>query len=116
RGPTTQLRGYEQSCDLVVAANVRHATADLRRTLRHIERLLAPGGLLMVLELTAHPRWVDISFGLTPGWWRFSDRDLRPSYPLLRQEEWLSLLESAGFRDPVGLPRMTDGGAFDTRQ
>ena len=33
--------------DVVVAANVLHATADLRRTLGHVRSLLAPGGVLV---------------------------------------------------------------------
>src|SRR5690606_8618345 len=36
--------------DIVVAANVLHATADLRHTLAHGKQLLAPNGLLVLLE------------------------------------------------------------------
>ena len=34
-----------RSFDVVIAANVVHATRDVRRTLAHCLRLLAPGGL-----------------------------------------------------------------------
>ncbi len=42
RGAGLCRHGY----DVVVAANVLHATRDLDATLRHVRALLAPGGLL----------------------------------------------------------------------
>jgi acyl transferase domain-containing protein len=93
-----EAQGLEAgSCDLVVAANVLHGTADLRRSLAHVRRLLAPGGALLLIEGTARQRWLDLVFGLTPGWWRFADADLRPDHPLLSRRRWLDLLEEAGF-------------------
>jgi NAD(P)-dependent dehydrogenase (short-subunit alcohol dehydrogenase family)/SAM-dependent methyltransferase/acyl carrier protein len=83
--------------DLIVAANVLHATADLRRTLAHIRQLLAPNGLVVLLEGAKPQRWVDLTFGLTEGWWKFSDTDLRPDYPLLSPQQWLALLQELGF-------------------
>ena len=87
----------EGSFDLIVASNVIHATTDLRRTLTRLRALLAPGGLLLMLEITARERWVDLSFGLTEGWWRFTDTDLRPEYPLLPRSDWMNLLANCGF-------------------
>jgi len=54
--------------DVILAANVLHATRDLRRTLHHVQELLAPGGLMVLLENTRAQRWVDLTFGLTEGW------------------------------------------------
>ena len=87
----------EGEFDLIVAANVVHATANLSQTLEHVSRLLAPGGLLLMLEVTQKERWIDLSFGMTEGWWKFEDRDLRPSYPLLAADRWKSLLTRSGF-------------------
>ncbi len=42
--------------DLILAANVLHATCDLRKTLRNVRRLLAPGGMVVLLEGTAQRR------------------------------------------------------------
>ncbi len=84
--------------DIVVAANVLHATADLRRTFRHVRQLLAPGGVLVLLEVTRPQSYVDVTFGLTEGWWLFSDSDLRRASPLLSRDEWLAFLRrDAGF-------------------
>ena len=47
----------EQRFDVIVAANVLHATVDLRRTFDHVSRLLAPGGLLIMVEMIRPERW-----------------------------------------------------------
>ncbi|MCC6134405.1 MAG: SDR family NAD(P)-dependent oxidoreductase [Candidatus Contendobacter sp.] len=91
------------SFDIVIAANVVHATADLRRSLTHLCALLAPGGLLALVESTAAQRWWDLVFGLTEGWWRFTDTDLRPHHPLLPAETWRSLLTEQGFAATVAV-------------
>jgi len=90
--------------DLIVAANVVHATARLDRSLGRLHDLLAPGGLLILLEGTRPEPWVDITFGLTEGWWRFADTDRRASHPLLPLAGWTDALEEAGFEAVVGTP------------
>lgn len=90
--------------DIVVAANVFHAAQNLRETVTHARQLLKPGGLLLLLEDTARQRWVDLTFGLTEGWWRFTDLDLRPDHPLLPPEQWRTLLQETGFETAVALP------------
>ncbi len=89
----------EGQFDIVIAANVVHATADLSETLRHIRALLSPGGVLIFVEGTYPERWVDLTFGLTEGWWRFRDRELRPSYPLLSGQKWIDFLQASGFNN-----------------
>jgi acyl transferase domain-containing protein/NADPH:quinone reductase-like Zn-dependent oxidoreductase/acyl carrier protein len=104
--PETQ--GFEPgSFDLVLAANVIHATRDLAVAVENIHRLLAPGGLLLLLEGSARRRWIDLTFGLLEGWWRFADHALRPAYPLIGPEAWTRLLMHAGYDavETVELPR-----------
>jgi acyl transferase domain-containing protein/acyl carrier protein len=95
--------------DLVIASNVLHATRDLAEALRHVRRLLATGGALVLLEVTGTLRWLDLVFGLTDGWWRFADIDVRPSHPLLPQRRWRDVLQTAGFDDIVTLPESNEG-------
>ncbi|MEP6999079.1 MAG: SDR family NAD(P)-dependent oxidoreductase [bacterium] len=84
--------------DVVLAGNVLHATTDLTQTLQHARQLLAPGGMALILEATRLPRWVELIFGLTDGWWRFSDgARTGASSPLLTPDRWRSLLADAGF-------------------
>jgi len=103
RPPNEQ--GFEAGrYDVVIAANVLHATADLSQTLRHVRWLLAPVGMLLLLEGMAPERWVDLTFGLTDGWWRFSDSALRARYPLIDQQAWHVLLQQQGFTESIALP------------
>jgi NADPH:quinone reductase-like Zn-dependent oxidoreductase/SAM-dependent methyltransferase/acyl carrier protein len=90
--------------DVVVAANVLHATADLRHTFANVARLLAPGGLLAMVEMVRPQRFISITFGLTEGWWKFTDTALRPSSLLLDRDGWRDFLADQGFVEPRGLP------------
>jgi NADPH:quinone reductase-like Zn-dependent oxidoreductase/SAM-dependent methyltransferase len=85
--------------DLILAANVLHATRDLRESLGHVRELLAPDGLLALVEIDEAPPWSDLVFGITEGWWRFSDLDLRPEHPLLARRAWQTLLASLGWTE-----------------
>lgn len=97
-------QGFESHhYDFVVATNVFHATRDLADTLRNARQLLAPGGMLVFLEVTAPVRWIDLVFGLTQGWWRFTDTDLRPSYPLVSAAKWIELLYGCGFEEAFSI-------------
>lgn len=103
REPAEQ--GFElQAYDVVVAANVLHATPDLKRTLANVKSLLAPHGWLVLQEGTAPRRWLDLTFGLLDGWWAFADDRLQSSYPLLSQERWTALLSACGFEGPTAIP------------
>ena len=92
------------SFDMIIAANVLHATRDLRRTMSRVRELLRPGGVLVLLEGTRPLRWVDLTFGMTEGWWRFTDRELRPQHALLAPTQWRALLESSGFDQTAAAP------------
>jgi acyl transferase domain-containing protein/thioesterase domain-containing protein/SAM-dependent methyltransferase/acyl carrier protein len=115
KDPSTQGFGLHQF-DLVIAANVLHATQDLRQTLQHVQQLLAPGGMLVLLELTARLGYVDLTFGLTEGWWRFTDYDLRPDYPLLSSAKWLELLQESGFSEAATIPPQTEEDGISSHQ
>ena len=104
----------DQRFDLILAANVLHATRDLRETLGHARQLLAPGGSLVVLESTRPQRWLDLVFGLTDGWWRFSDRDLRSNHALLPPKQWRELLRFCGFESAVALPETLDNDLVES--
>ena len=84
-----------QQFDLVVAVNVLHATQDLSRTLNHVHQLLQPQGWLLLVEGTMPNRFIDLTSGLTSGWWRFADQ--RKVYPLLDAPAWETLLRANGF-------------------
>ena len=108
RNPQTQ--GFPTAgFDLVIASNVLHATSDIRKSLANVRSLLAPGGILIAVELTSAERWANLTFGLTEGWWRFTDRDLRKESPVLCASDWKRVLEETGFRAAM-VPEHSDDG------
>jgi SAM-dependent methyltransferase len=91
------------SLDLVIAANAVHACRDLRGALRRLREMLAPGGLLLLIESTVHHAWFDMTTGLIEGWQQFGD-DLRSDNPLLPPDIWVRALLEAGFGDAMASP------------
>jgi acyl transferase domain-containing protein/acyl carrier protein len=105
-------QGYApDSFDIVIGANVVHATADLAQSVRNIHTLLAPGGTLLLLETTRRPRFGDLTVGYTDGWWRFTDTARRPDYALLTRAQWLALFAEQGF-DADGIGGIDGGSAI----
>ncbi len=90
-------QGFDpHSYDLVIAANVLHATRNLEETLAHCLELLAPKGLLVALEVLQGRGWQDLTFGLLDGWWRFAD-SYRTHHALAEPSIWYRALREAGF-------------------
>lgn len=60
--------------DLIIAANVIHATKRVKDTMKRMRNLLKPGGTLILLEITVKTLHSTLTFGPLPGWWacRFS--------------------------------------------
>ena len=109
RDPLSQ--GFDaHSFDLVIAANVLHATPDLTQTLENIKTVLASQGELILYEATGRQRFSDLTVGMTEGWWAFTDKALRPSYALLTQDEWRTLLDRTGFIESAAFPGRERGG------
>ena len=97
-------QGYERGqYDLIVAANAVHACTDLAATLREIRSLLAPGGMLALVESTTPFAWFDFTTCLIEGWRKHAD-GLRTDGPLLRPEVWRRALIEAGFAEVGAWP------------
>jgi acyl transferase domain-containing protein len=93
------------SFNAVLGANVVHATPRIAETLGHLRPLLAPGGLLALMETVRRQRWADLVWGLTDGWWSFADAPLRTESPLLDPRSWEEVLGRSGFEGAMALPR-----------
>jgi NADPH:quinone reductase-like Zn-dependent oxidoreductase/malonyl CoA-acyl carrier protein transacylase len=83
--------------DLVIAANVLHATANMVDTMTHVRSLLRPNGRLICLEANRHAP-LALPFALLPGWW-YAEDDYRDHEegPLLTTDAWDRLLVNTGF-------------------
>ncbi len=73
-----------------------------------LRRALAPGGLLVINEVTTRQVFGTLVFGLTEGWWRgAAEADRIAGSPLLDRTTWERLLRDAGFeivgRHAIGL-------------
>ena len=89
-------QGFEPgSYDVIVACQVLHATANIRRTLRHVRSLLKPGGHLILVETTNDQTDLFFVFGLLPGWW-LSEEDERKHTPSLTVSFWNQVLSESG--------------------
>ncbi|KAK6826532.1 hypothetical protein RU639_005411 [Aspergillus parasiticus] len=95
RDPVEQ--GFEpESYDLIIAANVIHATPRISDTLRNVRRLLVPGGRLLLIELACTIPIIDYIMGILPGWW-LGEGDGREERPYVSVDKWHDKLLDAGF-------------------
>lgn len=86
--------------DIVIAANVLHATKDIKKTIQNVRALLKTGGIVIINEFTTRCDFSTLTFGLTPGWWMFEDYRI-PDSPLLSSSSWNKLLKKFGFSEVV---------------
>ncbi len=93
----------EGSFNVVIAANVLHATRNLSGTVQRVRSLLGEGGLLILSETTTHPRVFDITTGLLEGWQIFEDA-ARADNPLVSAQQWVELLTAGGFEAAAAFP------------
>jgi NADPH:quinone reductase-like Zn-dependent oxidoreductase/SAM-dependent methyltransferase/acyl carrier protein len=93
-----------ETFDFIIGTNVLHAVKDVRVALRNLHGLLAPGGSLIFMDTATPQLWTETVFGLTSGWWRFTDRELRPEQPLLKRAQWEAVLQETGFAETASLP------------
>ncbi|KAJ0120167.1 polyketide synthase [Diaporthe amygdali] len=92
-------QGFEAgSYDLILAANVLHATPNLGETLVNVRKLLNPhGGRLLLQELNPIAKCVNFIFGMLPGWWLGAE-DGRLVEPYISPDRWDRELQAAGFK------------------
>jgi 3-oxoacyl-(acyl-carrier-protein) synthase/SAM-dependent methyltransferase/acyl carrier protein len=100
-GQSIDAGGY----DLVIAANVLHATRNIRNTLRNAKAALRTNGVLLLNEICSNSLFGHLTFGLLDGWWLYEDERVRiPGCPGLYPDGWRGVLEQEGFRS-VFFPR-----------
>lgn len=91
-----ESQGYtEGTYDLIIAANVLHATVNMSKTMTNVRSLLKPGGKLLLLEITS-PSIASFPFATLPGWW-LGEEEFRQNGPTLSSVTWDSVLRSTGF-------------------
>lgn len=88
--------------DVIVAANVLHNAPHLSHMLRNLAGLLAPGGIIMMREITQPKPLFDFVFGpLVPP---LDPQDRRAGELFASREIWQASLQDAGFEDFAAFP------------
>ncbi|MGB8192416.1 MAG: condensation domain-containing protein, partial [Chitinophagaceae bacterium] len=91
--------------DIVIGANVVHATKDIANTLRNIKAVLKKDGLLILNELGRTELFTTLTFGLLDGWWLYEDKELRlKGSPGLSFRQWTVVLAEEGFYNTKAYP------------
>ena len=97
-----QAQGFESHCfDVVIAVNVLHVTRRLDETLEHVRSLLAPGGFLLLWEVTQPQLTFDVTEGLLMN--PLEDEERSRGNPFLSKAQWQEKLHSHGFVEVVAL-------------
>ncbi|KAI9152296.1 Highly reducing polyketide synthase FUM1 [Paramyrothecium foliicola] len=95
RDPVDQ--GFKMgSFDLIVAANVIHATPNLEETLSNCRKLLRPSGKLMLQEIHSAMKSPNFVMGSLSGWW-LGEADGRTHEPYVAPTRWAEALNTCGF-------------------
>jgi acyl transferase domain-containing protein/acyl carrier protein len=93
--PPSEQGFNNQSFDVVVAVNVLHVTRNITKTLENVRSLLAPGGFLLLWEITQPKLDFDITDGLLMN--PLEDEGRSRGNPFLSQKQWQDALRSHGF-------------------
>lgn len=91
KDPAPELVGSQH---IVISSNAVHATHDLVLSTGNIRKVLQRNGVLLMVEMTQPPFWMDLVFGVFKGWWLFEDGR---SHALADEHRWRQALEAAGF-------------------
>lgn len=107
QSPTEQ--GFDRhSVDVIVAVNVLHVTQNIHQTIDNVRSLLAPGGLLLLWEMTQPQLVFDITDGLLMN--PLDDQPRSQGNPFLSQPLWQEALRSSGFVEVVSFPETNTFG------
>lgn len=99
--PPTAQGFNSHSFDVVVAVNVLHVTRNITKTLEHVRSLLAPGGFLLLWEITQPQLDFDLTDGLLMN--PLEDEERSRGNPFLSQKQWQEALCSQGFVEVVAV-------------
>ena len=99
-----QKQGYNShSFDVVVAVNVLHTIRNIKETLQYVHSLLAPGGFLLLWEITQPRREFDMIDGLLMNPIEDEKGSRNMGNPFLSKEQWQEALNSCGLVEVAAL-------------
>jgi amino acid adenylation domain-containing protein len=97
------------SYDIVIGANVVHATKNMAVTLNNIKALLKKNGLFILNEIARTELFTTLTFGLLDGWWLYEDAGIRlKGSPGLSAAGWKTVLTETGYSQVRSYPGIAD--------
>ncbi|OUL18005.1 type I polyketide synthase [Nostoc sp. 106C] len=104
-----QEQGYDlHSFDVIIAANVLHVTQNIKESLDRVRSLLAPGGLLLIWEVTQPQFTYDVTDAL---WMKpLQDAERTQANPFLSKQQWQKVLLAHGFMKVATIPEIDTFG------
>ncbi|MDV3347347.1 beta-ketoacyl synthase N-terminal-like domain-containing protein [Leptothoe sp. LEGE 181152] len=91
--------------DIVIAANVLHATQNIGETLGNVRSLVAPGGFLLLWEITQPQLNFEVTWGLLMKPFKDQKSDRTLGNPFLSSQEWQQALKNNAFTDVAVFPK-----------
>ncbi len=105
-----KLEDLRKGYDIVFSFHRLHRELTANLSSANLGRLLAPGGLLVALE-PDQSLFMDMVFGLTPGWFEDGVSPEFPLSPLRSPADWRATLENAPFAQIETKTLAENGGA-----
>ncbi|MSP53971.1 MAG: class I SAM-dependent methyltransferase [Gammaproteobacteria bacterium] len=104
----SQLQGFKEKYDIVVATNVLHAAKNIEETLKTVRNLLNKNGIFIINDGVDKRDFSTLAYGLLDGWWTFEDPHWRiDDSPFITRANWNKLLHSAGFTHVTSVNEIT---------
>lgn len=86
--------------DILIAANVLHATKDISATMENAKKIMKTNGVVFMNEIARKELFTTLTFGLLDGWWLYEDEELRlKNNPGISAENWTFVLDEVGFEN-----------------
>lgn len=95
--------------DIVICSNVLHATYNIDETLNNVKKLMMQSNsYLFINEIIDKLDFLTVTFGLTDGWWLYSDEFRTPYSPIINKKTWEKLLIDKGFTQAILVEEIQD--------
>lgn len=94
-----QAQGVQDnSFDVIISGGVLHSIENIPRALGYLDRMLSPGGFLLILEVTHDSNLMQVTMEFLAGMNQFEDSiRRRENSPFLTTKLWQEVLAEAGF-------------------